>query len=280
MRINRETQTGDVAFDERVYLESEAPDAVVLAVLVDPIMRAGALKCFALGCTSLTLDDDGNLVVELPLATDAAMAPDFLASVLDTLAATAEAIPPLQGKGRHRGVAGRIPLFAFVGAIVSIPLYYLVDWLWEPLGSDLYVSAGLGGLALWLASLPILILILRGRATSLRDLLTSGISLAIVLPLGGADVLLILNGLLDTSPYEVHATHVTGPLHTTGKYASNHVTFDSWHPGKEAIDIKISSDLYATLWNGQAYTVTTRRGFLGWERITAMGPPTAPRTSN
>jgi hypothetical protein len=279
LRLNRETQTGDADFDERVYLESEAPDAVVLAVLVDPIMRAGVIKCLTLGCTSLTLDNEGNLRAELPLTIKGEIAPSLLARVLDTLGATAEAIPPLQGKGHHRSVPGLVPVIAVAFAILSWPLFYLVDWLWEPIGSDLYVTAALGGLALWVVNLPIFYFILRGRSISLRDLLTTGIALAIGFPLGGADLLLTLNGLLDTSAPMVHQTEVKSLRRTTGKNASSHVTLTSWRRGEETIEIEIGSSLYSTLSRGQALRVTTRRGSLGWERMTELSPATAPRTS-
>jgi hypothetical protein len=279
MRINRETQTGDPEFDEKVYLESEAPDAVVLAALVDPSMRAGVLKCLALGCTSLLLDADGDLSVEVPLASEASTAPDGLSLVLDALCSTAEAVPPLQGKGRYHSLAAKVSPISVVGALVSVPLFFLVDWLWKPLESDLYWSAALGGIAIWIVTLPILFLFLRGRSTSLRDLLTSGIFLAFGLPLGAADALLTLNGLLDTAPAEVHTTRVSSRYRTTGKYSGNYVLLAPWHLGGETVKLNVGT-LYDQLGTGQEVSVTTRRGFLGWERLTSIAPATAPQTSN
>ena len=280
LRINRETQTGDAVFDERIYLESEATDDLVLAVLADPSVRANVISCLTLGAASLTLDAEGNLGIDFPLPSEDAAAPARLALLLDTLAAAAEAIPPLQGEPRRRTFAGRLSIVAVLGTLVSWPLYYLVNWLWEPIGNDLYASAALGGLALWIVTLPVLYFVLRGRAVSLRELLTSAIALAIGFPLGGADLLLTLNGALDTSRPEPHATQVTRLRSSSGKGSSYHVTVVSWHPGEEAIEIKISSALYSTLSRGQQLTVTTRQGFLGWERMTSMVPVTGPRTSN
>ena len=280
LRINRETQTGDPAFDERIYLECEAPEALVLAALTSSTTRAGVLTCLTLGCTAIELDNDGNLVAELALTTKAMVAPTHLTSLLDALGAAAEAIPPLQGKGHHQSWAGFIPLLGGLGLIASWPLFYLVDWLWEPLGSDLYATAALGGLVLWVVSLPILFVILRGRSVSLRDFVISAIVAAIGFPLGGADLLLTLNGLLDSSAPEPHATMVVGLYQTTGKNSSSHLTLRSWHPGEATIAIKIGSSLYATLSRGESVTVTTRRGFLGWERVISIVPTTSPQTSN
>jgi hypothetical protein len=279
LRINRETQTGDPSFDDRVYLESEAPDALVLAALVDRGTRAGVVACLTLGCASLTLDDAGYLGAEIALTNEASVAPESIATVLDTLAATAEGIPPLQGRGHHRSRVGVIPTIAVLGTLLSWPLFYLVDWIWEPLGSDLYATAMLGGLLLWVLLLPILFITLRGRSVSLRDFLMSAIFLALGLPLGGADLLLTLNGLLDSSAPSAHVTQVKKRRHTTGRNSSSHVTLDSWHEGEQTIEIKIGDSLYDELPPGQAVTVMTRRGFLGWERITAITPSTSRQTS-
>jgi hypothetical protein len=280
LRINRETQTGDAVFDERIYVESEASDALVLAALADPITRANVMACLDLGCASLKLDDAGNLGAELPLTREDLLAPEGLTRLLDTLGAAAEAIPPLQGSGHHRTLAGMLPTIAVIGTFLSWPLFYLADWLWEPIDYDLYPTAALGGAALWVVSLPFLVWILRGRSVSLRDLVICVAALAIGLPLGGTDLLLIVNGAFDTSTPVVYETQVLSLRRTSGKHSTYHVTVASWRPGKEALEIPIWSSLYAKLTAREAVRVTTRRGLLGWERMTEMVPSTAPRTSN
>lgn len=279
LRLNREIQTGDAAFDERIYVESEAPDALVLAVLASPVTRAGVLACLTLGCTEIKLDDDGTLGADLPLTNETAVTPGHLTSVLDALGETAESIPPLRGEGHHHTRVGSIPVVAGVGTLVSWPLFYLVDWIWEPFGSDLYATAALAGLGLWIVSLPVFFFVLRGRSVSLRDFLTTAIALAIGFPLGATDLLLTLNGALDTSPVDIHATRIEGMRRTTGKNASSYITVDNWHPGGGTIQLQIGSNLYSTLAVNEPITITTRRGFLGWERILAI-VPTEPQTSN
>ena len=279
LRLNRETQTGDAAFDERVYLESDAPDALVLATLVDPATRAGVVTCLTLGCKELTLDDEGYLGAELELTSEARVAPESISTLLDALASTAEGIPPLQGRGHHRSRVRVIPTAAVVVTLLSWLLFYLVDWLWEPIGSDLYTTAKLGGFVLWVLLLPVLFITLRGRSVSLRDFLTSAFLLALGLPLSAVDLLLTSNALLDSSEPSAHVTQVKSRYRTTGKNASNHVKLDSWREGEETIESKIGNRLYYELSQGQAVTVTTRRGYLGWERITAIVPSTSPQTS-
>jgi hypothetical protein len=276
LQINREIQTGDAGFDERVYIESEAPDALVLAVLASPRTRASVITCLELGCTEVKLDDKGDLGTGIELKSEDLLAPRYLASVLDALGAAAEAIPPLLGEGHHRTRAGLIPTIAVVGTLASGPLFYLVDLIWEPLGSSLYGAAARGGLVLWAVSLPILFFVLRGRSVSLRDFLTSAIALVVGFPLGSVDLLVTLNGALDTSPPEEHETRVLNMRSTTGKGASTYITMGSWHPGEETIEIHGGGSFYPSLANNQRITVTTRRGFLGWERITAIVPIIVP----
>lgn len=278
--LNRETQTGDAGFDQLVYLESEAPDALVLAALSDPITRAGVMKCLELGASEIVLDQTGNLGALLPLTSADQITPARLEAMLDALGAAAEAIPPLQGEGGHRSSASMISTVAVLGTLAAWPLFYLVEWLWSPIQSDLYQTATFGGLALWLVSIPILALVLRGRATSLRDLATSAIALAFGFPLVGVDLLLTLNAVLDGSRPEAHATQVTNLRRRTGKNSAYFVTVPSWHPGEATIEIQISSGVYSALASNQRVVVTTRKGFFGWERMTSITPVTEPQTSN
>ncbi len=277
--LNREIQTGDAEFDKTVYLETEAPDALVLAALSDPMTRAGVMKCIALGASEIVLEQTGNLRLTLPLPSEDLITPSHITALLDTLGAAAEAIPPLQGEGRHRSSVSVIPTVAVLGALAAWPLFYLVDWLWKPIRSDLYWTAFFGGLLLWLVSIPILARILRGRSTSLRDLATSVIALAFGFPLGGADLLLTLNAVLDGSPPEEHATQVSHRRRRTGKNSAYFVTVSSWHPGEATIEIQINSSVYSTLAVGQRVVVTTGKGLFGWERMTAITPATEPQTS-
>lgn len=280
LRINREMQTGDATFDQRVYVESDAADAVVLATLADPALRTNAVRCLELGSASVTLDRQGDLHVERPLPHAELVEPAQLIPLIDALGAAAEAIPPLAATRATRTFTGVFTLVAILSALLSWPLFYLCNTLWEPLGSDLYVSSALGGFILWFLSLPILVLVLRGRSASLRYLVVCALALALALPLGGADVMLTLNGLLDTSAPLPHEARVTKMRRTSGKSTAYYLTVPSWHPGEKAIEMKISSSLFFEVDVGMDLTVTTSRGFLGWERLIELKQSTAPRTSN
>ena len=280
LRINRETQTGDAAFDERVYLESDAPDSAVLAALVDPGLRANAVKCLELGAASVTLECEGSLSISRPLPQASLLDLDQLTPLIDALGAAAEAIPPLVATRPVRTFAGRITVAAVVSAVVSLPVFFLVDWLWESLGADLYASCAMVGFLLWLLALPILVFVLRGRSDSLRLLVTTAICLVLALPLWATDLMLTLNGLFDTSTPIPHETSVISRRSTSGKHTTYYITIGSWHPGETTLEITVGPSLYSEVPPGSQVSVTTARGYLGWERLIRITPATGPRTSN
>jgi hypothetical protein len=277
LRINRETQTGDAAFDERVYLESDAPDSAVLAALVDPTLRASVMKCLDLGAASVTLDLEGNLTISRPLPQADLLGVDKLTPLIDALGAAAEAIPPLVAVRQARPFAAKVMIAAVVSAVVSVPLFFLCNALWETVGVDLYTSCAIVGFLLWFLALPILILVQRGRSDSLRMIVTSAISLLFSLPVTGTDLALTLNGLFDTSPPVTHEQRVLSRRATSGKNTTYYVTLASWHPGEEKIELTVGSSLYYKLAEGAEVRLTTSLGALGWERlrhIDASGPRT------
>lgn len=280
LRINRETQTGDATFDARIYLESDAADPVVLAALVNPALRTNVVKCLELGSTVATLDLEGNLGVERPVPETKLLQVDHLTPLLDALGAAAEAIPPLVAARPVRTFGANLTIACFVGAILTVPVYFLCNWPWEALLTDLYTSSVLAGLALWIVSLPILAVVLRGRSVSLRDLVTCAGALLLALPLGATDLMLIGNGLFDTSAPVAHETRVTHLRFTSGKNTSYYVTFGSWHPGEATIELSIGSSLYYKLAVGTSLSVTTSQGALGWERLRSIEPVTGLRTWN
>jgi hypothetical protein len=280
LRINRETQTGDAAFDARIYLESDAADPVVLAALVEPGLRTNVVKCLELGSSVVTLDLEGNLGVEHPLREAKLLHADHLTPLLDALGAAAEAIPPLVAARPIHTFGAKVTTACIVGAILTVPVYFLCNWPWEALRPDLYTSSVLAGLVLWMISLPILAVVLRGRSVSLRDLVTGAGTLLLGLPLGATDLMLIGNGLFDSSAPVAHETRVTNLRFTKGKNTSYYVTFGSWHPGEATIELNIGSSLYYKLAEGTTLSVTTSEGALGWERLRSIRPVSGLRTLN
>jgi hypothetical protein len=280
IQLNRETQTGDAEFDARVYLETDAPDAVVMAVLGDPGMRAGALKCMTLGCTWITLHENGDLVALRLLPDDEDLTAEILGALLDALGATAEGIPPLQRERDFRRPLAEMPAYCSLVAIGSVPLCWIVNQLWKPLGSDFYASGALAGVALWIVALPILFVLLRGHPASLRRLVVSAVFLLVGLPIAGIGVLVTLNAALDRSAPEVHETHVIAQNQAAGKGARQWLTFVSWHPGEQTINIDVNRDDYREFSPPAAVTVTLRHGFLGWERVVSITRSSEPQPSN
>lgn len=196
--ISREIQVGDPDFDATVYIESEAPEAVVRRALA-PAEARGAALALVRGPAGAVEIGEGRAVLRLgeealagePAAILAALAP------LATLGASFAV--PGELPGRAELVGRRSVRHIFVIALAWLALLVPALMLRPPVvltwGSTL---AALGvGLLVWLLSVVGLGLLLRGGADSLRWL---GISAAVFLltaPAAGLKLALLANARLD-----------------------------------------------------------------------------------
>ncbi len=195
--LDVELQTGDPAFDQRVYVASDAPVESVRAALGSPDARAAIVELVdsgvkvSFGADGIRADRSGSF--------DAVT----LRRMLSCLERVAEAQPTFP----HEARAGRsFPWFgvAFFGVVVSgaaLTLPLLGRDAYPTLGSALPVLVGVGvGVALFLPLELVAFFKLRGRSTSLRNLaVVSIVLLEWCIPLGPCMVW-FANGLADRSP--------------------------------------------------------------------------------
>jgi hypothetical protein len=195
--LDVEVQTGDPAFDQRVYIESDAPAPSVQAALASPHARAAIVELLD-GGVKLGFGDAGIRAVR-----SGQFDVQTLRRMLACLERVAEALPSFSAGQR----AGRsfpwfgVALFGVLlsGGALTLPL----------IGRDLYPTLsvalppllGLGlGMALFLPLELGAFLKLRGRSTTLRDLaVVTVVLLEWCMPLGPCAVWLA-NGVLDGSP--------------------------------------------------------------------------------
>lgn len=65
--VSVEWQSGDADFDREVYVDSPVTDAALLSRVLDAEVRGGVLELFAIGFTSVEIDDaHGRVVAHLP----------------------------------------------------------------------------------------------------------------------------------------------------------------------------------------------------------------------
>ena len=200
--INRELQLGDAAFDAAVYVESEAPDALVAQVLAAPAARAAA-QALVRGPAGEVQLGEGRVTARL--TADQLAGPEAAQSVLASLRALAEAMAvpkdmPTRGELVRRRAVGHIFGIAFAWlvmlalAVVLRPPQVLA---WGPV----FAALGIGGL-LWLVVCVPLALVLRGAPDSMRWLTLSAAAFLLTTPFAGMKLALSANAALDAGPEE------------------------------------------------------------------------------
>ena len=185
--INREFQTGDPAFDERVYIDTDSEDEVIRAVLASPDARAAALDLLRKDCSSILVDDNaGNITLSIVEFTKRAPDQARAERLVENLARLARALPPVRGSGAVPVDPVGCPVFGgcalTILGLFAAPLIYF--WISPDRcvesdgdGSNLVCDAGpecctpgLVGIAGGaLVSLPLILLfsrVIRGRSDS------------------------------------------------------------------------------------------------------------------
>jgi len=268
--LNRETQLGDPAFDDRVYLECDAPEAAVASLLASPRSRAALLECLEAGTDSVTLERDGELIVEMRSSSPPTA--ERFRRLLQSLGAAASALPQLRGRAPRRSawLALVLGLGALLGTVLAIPLAALLNWLWEPVDNDLFVAGLAAGAAVWALWLPIVFFAVRGRSTSLRDFAISTGPSLVGWPVASVALLLFVNGALDSSPPTPHQRVVAHRYTTKGKSTSYHVVLEPTAGGGRRYELTVPRATYGSLREGGQAVVTTHAGALGYEWLESV----------
>lgn len=134
----REHQTGDLAFDTAVFVDTPTTDDAVLHAVLGPEVRAAVLSLFALGFLRVTIDDaiiPGRPgVVEAHLWSFALRdpPPERGARCLDAFARVLDHLPPIEPSGEEHvspAPGGWIRVLGWVGGVgvlAAVPASWLV----------------------------------------------------------------------------------------------------------------------------------------------------------
>lgn len=131
--INREHQTGDEKFDERVYIDSPTTDPKVLDAVLGPSTRAGAMKLLSLGFHTIMIDDEAR-AVKAQLNSFASRDPGETRAdeMLDAFVTLVDDLPSVKASaGTHpeRPLAAfnvGFGIFAGLAAVGAIPGYFII----------------------------------------------------------------------------------------------------------------------------------------------------------
>jgi hypothetical protein len=275
--INREVQTGDDAFDAGVYLETEGADDDVKKVLADERVRRATVELLDLGYDRLIINHEGPTLAAVQARASAqVMSAEVFDKTTALLSTIAGALPRFEGvatsPSRTSVVAASllVPVAVFTVALIGAAF---CENAWRPIGNGAERAGLFFGFLAWMPVMALIGYLLRGHSDSFRNWLFSFFFLLGGLPIGGIDVVVALNGKLDTSPLTQHPTEVTRLWITTGKNSRTcHVAVRSWSNAHPTVESTLSCTVQARLRTGNPVVVTTGAGYLGWEWIASFRP--------
>jgi hypothetical protein len=271
--INREIQLGDDSFDAAVYIETEAPDAFVRAVLAAPEARSAALDLVRGPAGGLHLDD-GRLVIHLGAAQLADPRPDELHATLERLLALQRSlavpkdIPSRADIVRRRSVGHIAGLAALwlVAVLVAVFVRPPPVLAWGPI----FAALGLG-VGLWLLVLVVVGLIRRGAADSLRWLLICAVAYLLAVPFAGMKLALLANAALDRGPEQVERKAVTVVDASDSLVL---LDIDALVPDEPSTRLSVRRTMAPGTWSTgrRSATLVIRPGALGWPWLAEARP--------
>ena len=205
--VSRELQLDDAAFDARVYVDSDASDAVLRAMLESREVRAATVALLDAGCREILFSAQG---ITLELAADRdpgapAYEPVRLRGIVDAARALAEApriANPEVAPTRRRTIG--ITVFAGAVLVAGIATIALAATRWDPCAGWWVPAAGGAGVALWLVVRRVVRRVLRGRSSSHTAYLEARMFIFLGCLELGAGGLTVINGALGHGVHDLH----------------------------------------------------------------------------
>lgn len=276
LRLNREVQLGDKAFDDAVYLDTvEKTDERVREVLGGEGVRAAVRELLSLGYR-VQLSSRGVEAYRVEYAmkpvgeVGAARAVELLTRIVaEAPRFEASSLEP-EPAPFHRRVV--LAMGASVGLGVAIGVMGGIGN--ATLESDDVVRAILLGASLWVPFVVALVLLVRGTSQAFARLVGWAVVGLLVLPIAGGTTLLALNQRLDEAPVEERAVTI---LRMHRKQLDLHVA--SWREGRREEVLTTQHVFFRQLQVGDRVKVRVHPGRFGWpwiERVTERAAPDAP----
>ena len=273
--LSSEVQTGDREFDREFYIISEQPD-FASTVFALPESREAVREIFRLGFNSVKLEDESLVAQWSPFELKEERDASFITGAVPPLARLGKDLPVLQPSISRVDTSGwkAKKRAAFAVPLVLLPLgigLMIAGTNWYPALDDgtlfrdsLRYSLPLLALFIWLAARMI-----KGRASSHRDLISIFLISLFAFPVCGFGTELFLNGWLDLSPPTAHAVAVSRKYTTRSKNSTYYyVTVDSWRSAGDNEDLNVPRALHERIGPGQAtITVVTKPGRFRFEWI-------------
>ena len=273
--VSSEIQTGDPEFDREFYIDSERPD-FASGVFSLPKKRDAVQAIFDLGFNSVQLEDQSLCARWSPFTPKEDMDSSFITAVVPLLTTIAKDLPVIPQPLSRDEISGwktkKVAAFASPFVLLGSGIAFMVMGLrWYPpldegtiFLDSLKFSLPLLAFFLWLAAR-----VLRGRASSHKDLISIFLISLFAFPLVGFGSELFLNGWLDSGTPAAHTVRVSERYTTHSKNSTNyHMALDSWRRPGETEHLDITRGLYERIIPGQTLMmIVTKPGRFGFEWV-------------
>jgi hypothetical protein len=274
--LSNEIQTGDPAFDDEFYIETEAVE-LTKTLLMHEEARDAVRAVFRLGFTAVRQHGQQLQAVWSPFKLRDDVDPSLITGAVAPLAAIARQMPATmpaveQTVGISVGVvAAAIALMmALAGLAVAATRFRPLDGGAIMLDSLHY---SIPALVPWLA---LAVLLLKGHSTARKLLPVLLITSVIAFVVGGNALETIVNGWADASPPSSHDEQVIRMYRIGGRTTTYHVVVTSWRRSRQSENLSVSYAEYRAARPHRHVTVVTKPGRLGFEWIVGYavaGPP-------
>jgi len=273
--LNREVQTADAEFDELVYIESEAPDEHVKAVLHAPETLSAVKTLLESGCQTVGInEEDHKLVVTFHLILQVPELAARLERIAEQVVLLRASLPLFVGdtqpiKHAKTGCIIGYAFLALVLALISGFVTSLVSWKSYPTIDTYPVFVMLGiGLGVWLLFMPVAFLLARGRSRGAKQFFWLAGTAFFGLPLFTYGLGGIANSAFDSSLPQKHRVVVTNKQKRDTQKDSHpyRLLVRSWRKGGQPHWLSLNK---RELWNntkpGDKVDVVVGPGLFGWE---------------
>lgn len=266
--VNREVQSGDERFDSAVYIESDASDEDVSAIVSSPVVREAVLELLELGCNLVGLNHKGHSInvewkyVKGKIVTEKSS----IEHLLDRMDEVARALPPFARATRARSFprGAGILIANIVVGVIMIPIVILGQ-MYPPVDNGLAPMGLAISTLVFISVLFLTWLRVRGRATGLRFLLWNAVTMVIGYPLLIVFGLYIINGAFGGLSRDVDTTVIRRWTTTSDNSTSYHIRVDPWPPHESSLKFDVRRADFDRLTRGSDVTLRIVEGALGYE---------------
>ncbi len=272
LAINLELQTGDEAFDQKIYINTQAQKHVALSILRGASLRRAIIKLLEAGYTSVYLFEGtapvsvvrkGSEVVHHDEAT--------LARHLDWMVTIAQNLPRVEARNpTWFALWTRAVTVAALSAVFSIPsalFYWMTNDFWPTFSYMASISGVILGLVFWVPTLCLIIALSRGYSNGFAFARFSAFNALVGLCCIYVFLTHAFNALPDTSPREEIEAVVLNKYHKRHKKSSIKRYYLEVDPAPygPVTDLRVSEDDARKA--SDRVILITRKGALGWRWV-------------